>query len=113
MHSVILLLPKSLLHHLPALAQVLGLNDILLSVALGPDAGSATHAAGHVWHAHPIVTALDDDALEWAESGLAADVVDTLIEQARLKVTEPGTPTPPHMQFQALLDELGLVRVAG
>lgn len=113
MHSVILLMPNSLLHHMPALAQVLGLNDIVLSVALGPDADTATHAAGHVWHAQPIVTALDDDALDWAESGLAADVVDTLIAQARLKVTEPGTPTPPHMQFQALLDELGLVRAAG
>jgi hypothetical protein len=55
MHSVILLLPNALLQHLPALAQVLGLNDLQLSVSLGPDADTATHSAGHIWHPLPIV----------------------------------------------------------
>ena len=113
MHSVILLLPNALLQHLPSLAQVLGLKNMVLSVALGPDVDTATHTAGQIWHEQPIVSALDDETLDWSGSDLPADIVGALIAQAWLKVTEPGTPMPPHMQFQALLDELGLVRAVG
>jgi hypothetical protein len=112
MQSVILLLPNALLPHLPELAQVLGLNEIVLSVALGPDADTATHTAGHSWHAQPLVADLGDETLDWSDTGLSTDIVETLIEQARLKVTAQGTTVPPHMQFQALLDEMGLVRAS-
>ena len=109
MYSVILILPNTQLRHLPALATFLGLEDIVLSVALGPDASTATHAAGHLWNAQPIITDMGEETLDWSDSGLTADVVETLIEQARLKVIEPGSLLLPHTQFQALLEEMELV----
>tara|TARA_R100000789_G_scaffold88352_1_gene85057 strand:- start:476 stop:817 length:342 start_codon:yes stop_codon:yes gene_type:complete len=109
MHSVILLLPNAQLQHLPGLAQVLGLNDIQFSVSLGPDADTATHSAGHIWHLLSIVRGLGDETLDCSGCGLSVDTVETLIEQAHLKVTEPGTLLPPRMQLQALINEMGLV----
>lgn len=53
---------------------------------------------------------LGDESLDWSGCGLSVDTVQALIEQAHQKVTEPGTLLPPHLQFQALLDETGLVR---
>lgn len=57
MHSVISLLPNSLL---PALEHLIGLNNILRPIVLGSHTDAATHSAGQIWHAScKSVTKLD------------------------------------------------------